>query len=393
MIYFSIRKRRLATLSQPQASCIPVKQRPSADVSRSRIQLLHLLTRRLAERTPATDAELQQLTTSNGQAPELDDVVFVLKELRYSPAVNVSNGIFTLADKRAACRAVHDTAFPSTQTWQSKEEVLEFFKQAIVSMAEVTGINEVTVAYQLQSNLGSLVAAMLELVSISPSIATSAPASAPSCMLAIDDCSDTVLTCPCCNFAVCSACHMARHNTTAFFPMLDDQPTHQRFEHEGIQQSFAFFCCARPSCGALLPPNYWQTLMKGGIADPGHKLPEAAVTRCARLVSRVARHHTQPLIVSCQCSRFFWQPKPQQPVHPPLSPSTPLCPSPPPTPPPPPPLPLPSSFQQPMPNLLFVLAGCRQPLISCRQSVNAATAAWSLFQYTRIRNGALRWNN
>jgi hypothetical protein len=88
-----------------------------------------------------------------------------------------------------------------------------------------------------------------------------------------------------------------------------------RFEHEGNNQSLAFLCCANSSGGALLPRSFWQSFQRDVASPRSQKLPDGIFAQCARLVSRVSRHHGNPLIVSCECSRFFWQPSPLSPVR------------------------------------------------------------------------------
>jgi hypothetical protein len=63
-----------------------------------------------------------------------------------------------LAAKPAArCYFQASEAMPSTTTWQSKEELQLYLQQAIEAMCEVTGVNVIPVAYQLQRSLASLV--------------------------------------------------------------------------------------------------------------------------------------------------------------------------------------------------------------------------------------------
>jgi hypothetical protein len=322
-LFFSTRRRRRTEQRKLNAACdtantaqptLTAEQMASA--TKRRVHMLHLLVKRLtaASLPPASVPEMQALLLSNGHTPEHADSIFVMNELRCSPAVEFTKGAMKLAATPAArCSFQVSEAMPSTHIWQSKEELQLYFQQAIVAMSEVTGVNGISVAYELQRSLGSLVDAMLALVSSTSSPHTSACMPASECMLSVADCSDTVLTCPSCSFAVCSACHMDSVLNTARFPMLDDNPTRQRFEHEGMQQSMEFFCCTSPSCGVLLPPHFWQTFMQG-VAVPSGELPDTILSRCARLVSRVSRHHVHPLILSCECSKFYWQPTPQQPV-------------------------------------------------------------------------------
>ena len=73
-------------------------------------------------------------------------------------------------------------AVASPRVWDSKEDVLQYFKDACVEMSTVTGVNEISVAHAVQASLGCLAAAMLLLVSpehsaqaLTPSIITTNP--------------------------------------------------------------------------------------------------------------------------------------------------------------------------------------------------------------------------
>ena len=134
-----------------------------AIVTKRRVHMLHLLVKRLtaASLPPASVPEMQALLLSNGHAPEHADSIFVMNELRCSPAVEFTKGAMKLAAKPAArCSFQASEAMPSTTTWQSKEELQLYLQQAIEAMCEVTGVNGISVAYQLQRSLGSLVDAM-----------------------------------------------------------------------------------------------------------------------------------------------------------------------------------------------------------------------------------------
>ena len=154
-------------------------------------------------------SDIEQLLLRAGYPPDNSDSIFVLNELREAASRSISS---------APCRAA--------QVWQSKEELQRYFKDTIVSIAEVTGVNQFSVAYALQSNLGSVVGAMKDVVSsteLHDATASAQPTvSLPDqCMLEVctTDCSGTVLTCPSCGLAACSACHMHSVLSAERFPI------------------------------------------------------------------------------------------------------------------------------------------------------------------------------
>ena len=173
-------------------------------------------------------SDIEQLLLRAGYPPDNSDSIFVLNELREAASRSISS---------APCRAAH--------VWQSKEELQRYFKDTIVSIAEVTGVNQISVAYALQSNLGSVVGAMKDVVSsteLQDATASAQPTSSPpdQCMfLSADNCSGTVWTCPSCGLAACSACHMHSVLNAERFPMLDDNPTRVRF----VMKSRELRCC------------------------------------------------------------------------------------------------------------------------------------------------------
>ena len=161
-------------------------------------------------------SDIEQLILRAGYPPDHSDSIFVLKELG-----------------EAASRSIGSAPCPAAQVWQSKEELQRYFKDTIVSIAEVTGVNQISVAYALQSNLGSVVGAMKDVVSSTELHDASASAQPTSshpdqCVLCLTDCSGTVLACPSCGLAACSACHMQSVLNAERFPMLDDTPTRVR---------------------------------------------------------------------------------------------------------------------------------------------------------------------
>lgn len=161
-------------------------------------------------------SDIEQLLLRAGYPPDHSDSIFVLNELR-----------------EAASRSICSAPIPAAQVWQSKEELQCYFKDAITSIAEVTGVNQISVAYALQSNLGSVVGAMKDIVSSTESRDVTASPQSPSshpdqCVLCYTDCSGAVFTCASCGFAACSACHMASVLSADRFPMLDDNPTRIR---------------------------------------------------------------------------------------------------------------------------------------------------------------------
>jgi len=119
-----------------------------------------------------------------------------MAELKLSGAVRCEGGRVTVVSPRAAGQdegaavlqeakrskvAAADVrqAVASPRVWDSKEDVLQYFKDACVEMSAVTGVNEISVAYAVQASLGCLAAAMLLLVSpehsaqvLTPSITT-----------------------------------------------------------------------------------------------------------------------------------------------------------------------------------------------------------------------------
>ena len=71
---------------------------------------------------PASVPEMQALLLSNGHAPERADSIFVMNELRCSPAVEFTKGAMKLAAKPAAgCSFQASEVMPSTTTWQSTQ--------------------------------------------------------------------------------------------------------------------------------------------------------------------------------------------------------------------------------------------------------------------------------
>jgi hypothetical protein len=211
-------------------------------IVKRRVQMLHLLVTRLAATSEyhseyVTEKELKKLILSSGHSPDHADSIFVLRELICSPAVDASKGCVKFADNPPLQRDTCSSAFPASQTWQSKEDLHVYLKEVIVSMADVTGTNEVSVAYALQSNLGSLVGALKDIVtSTEPWVLTPSaqqPESQVCPLMVSDECNDnacdTFVTCPSCGFVVCTACHMASVLDTARFTMLDDNPTRARF--------------------------------------------------------------------------------------------------------------------------------------------------------------------
>ncbi len=184
--------------------------------------ILPEFTQMLSERV-VCHSDIEQLLLRAGYPPDHSDSIFVLHELGEAASRSISS-----APRRAA------------QVWQSKEELQCYFKDTIVSMAEVTGVNQISVAYALQSNLGSVVGAMKDVVSSTESHDATACAQPTSshpdqCVLCTTDCSGTVLTCPSCGLAACSACHMQSVLNAERFPMLDDNPTRLRSATNGSE--------------------------------------------------------------------------------------------------------------------------------------------------------------
>ncbi len=203
-------------------------------VVKRRMQMLHLLVTRLAATSEfVTEKELQKLILSSGHSPDHADSIFVLRELICSPAVDASKGCVKFAANPSLQRDICSSAFPASQTWQSKEDLHVYLKEVIVSMADVTGTNEVSVAYALQSNLGSLVGALKDIVTSTEPWVLPPSAQQPEsqvCPLMVShECNATFVTCPSCGSVVCTACHMSSVLDTVRFTMLDDNPTRARF--------------------------------------------------------------------------------------------------------------------------------------------------------------------
>ena len=195
---------------------------------------------------PPTPSHLLQLIEETGLPCDHPDSIFVMNELKSSAAVDFQEHSIKLATHAAVHfrgnHAVEVAAAAAAQVWESKDELLLYFKRTIVAMADVTGVDEISVSFALQCNMGCVVGALKHLVSSHG--ATHAQTSAQSlmsCGLMTADCSDTLLCCPSCSFVVCSACHLHSVQDVSRFPMLDDFPTKERFSQEGVQQSFAFF--------------------------------------------------------------------------------------------------------------------------------------------------------
>ncbi len=176
-------------------------------------------------------SDIEQLLLRAGYPPDHSDSIFVLNELR-----------------EAAPRSICSAPCSAAQVWQSKEELQCYFKDAITSIAEVTGVNQISVAYALQSNLGSVVGAMKDVVSSTESRDATASPQPPSsqpdqCVLCYTDCSGAVFTCASCGIAACSACHMASVLSAERFPMLDDNPTRIRSASNNIYYLINSYYC------------------------------------------------------------------------------------------------------------------------------------------------------
>jgi hypothetical protein len=231
-VFIYIRRQRLLRESE--------KITPNLElIVKRRVQILHLLVTRLAATSESvTKKELQKLILSAGHSPDHSDSIFALRELICSPAVDASKGCLKFAANPSLQRDAWSSALPASQTWQSKDDLQLYLKEVIVSMADVTGLNEVSVAYAIQSNLGSLVGALKDIITstepwcLTPS-AQQQPESQVCPLQMSDECNDnschTFLTCPSCGFVVCTACHLASVLDTARFTMLDDHPTRPRF--------------------------------------------------------------------------------------------------------------------------------------------------------------------
>jgi hypothetical protein len=292
------------------------------EIIKRRVRILHLLVRRLGDSNlpPPSRSQLQQLIEQAGLQFDHPDSMFAMNELKTSVAVHFLEHSITLAAQPIISRgncAVEVGAVTAAQVWQSKDEVQLYFKRTIVAMSDVTGVDEISVSFALQSNLGCLVGAMKDIVTFDGSTRIQASVQPLiECQLMTVDCCGSMLCCPSCGFVACSACHL--HNVQGAcsrrFPMLDDLQTRDNFSQVGVQQSFAFFCCPEPACGRLLPREFWQTL-KESVTNSAETVSDEVLFNCARLVSRVSRHHAHPRIISCPCSRFFWQPSPLCPVR------------------------------------------------------------------------------
>ena len=147
-LFFSTRRRRQAEQRKLNAACDTsntaqptLTAEQMAIVTKRRVHMLHLLVKRLtaASLPPASVPEMQALLLSNGHAPEHADSIFVMNELRCSPAVEFTKGAMKLAAKPAAgCSFQASEAMRSITTWQSKEELQLYLQQAIEAMCEVT---------------------------------------------------------------------------------------------------------------------------------------------------------------------------------------------------------------------------------------------------------------
>ena len=123
-LFFSTRRRRQRKLSDTANTAQPtLTAEEMAIVVKRRVHMLHLLVKRLtaASLPPASVPEMQALLLSNGHAPEHADSIFVMNELRCSPAVEFTKGAMKLAAKPAArCSFQASEAMRSITTWQSK---------------------------------------------------------------------------------------------------------------------------------------------------------------------------------------------------------------------------------------------------------------------------------
>lgn len=191
----------------------------------------------------------------------------------------------------------------STKIWPTKQSTYRFFEQLIDNLVFATGLNFMSIAHALQECLGSVAKAMLMLIDNRD---VHVVEQSGQCQLRnSDECSNSILKCPHCEFSICTACLKMLREQLPTDNLTDRQESSIpedsfSFDRHVVHEFEALYCCPNPKCHKVLPPPFWQSMINSSSQSERTDKKLSMARAISRHVRYIDRLFADPCIIACR---------------------------------------------------------------------------------------------